>query len=269
MFAVLMLGVGGAGGYWYFAMGAEWPPTFGAQPAALPADSAGADSLALVAGDSVALAAADSAAAGSVAADSVGTPASELPPTGVLMLTGVPSLAQVTVDGQPQSGSELTVDPGSKRIQVTKTGFDTFTTTVPVGRGDTVKVAVTLTAQAAAAPVRRPTRRVDYCTDPTAVEEYNGDGSCFQTGPRAAAAPLVEVTQEVFAQNPTPVVLWVKVRSDGEAQEIKWVRQSSVRAFSLAAARFAMSQMTYSPAVRNGQQVDAWVRLALRARPQR
>jgi hypothetical protein len=110
---------------------------------------------------------------------------------------------------------------------------------------------------------------VDYCTDPTAVEEYNGDGSCFQTGPRAAAAPLVEVTQEVFAQNPTPVVLWVKVRSDGEAQEIKWVRQSSVRGFSLAAARFAMSQMTYSPAVRNGQQVDAWVRLALRARPQR
>jgi serine/threonine-protein kinase len=269
MLAVLMLGVGGASGYWYFAMDAEWPPTFGARPAALPMDSTGTDSLALVAGDSMALAAVDSAAADSTAADSVGTPASELPPTGILLLTGVPSLAQVTVDGQPQSGTELTVDPGSKRIQVTKTGFDTFTTTVPVGRGDTVKVAVTLTAQAAAAPVRRPTRRVDYCTDPTAVEEYNGDGSCFQTAPRAGAAPLVPVTQEVFAQNPSPVVLWVKVRSDGQAQEVKWVRQSNVRAFSVAAARFAMSQMTYTPAERNGQAVDAWVRLALRARPQR
>ena len=269
MLAVLMLGVGGAGGYWYFAMGAGWPPTFGAQPAVLPADSVAADSLALAARDSVALAAADSAAADSAAADSAGTPASELPPTGILVLTGVPSLAKVTVDGQPQSGTEFAVDPGSKRIQVSKTGFDTFTTTIPVGRGDTVKVAVTLTAQVAAAPVRRPTRRVDYCTDPTAIEEYNGDGSCFQTGPRATAAPLVPVTQEVFAQNPSPVILWVKVRSDGEAQEIKWVRQSSVRTFSLAAARFAMSQMSYTPAERNSQPVDAWVRLALRARPQR
>jgi hypothetical protein len=77
------------------------------------------------------------------------------------------------------------------------------------------------------------------------------------------------VAQEVFAQNPSPVVLWVKVRSDGQAEEIKWVRQSDVRAFSLAAARFAMNQMTYTAAERGGQAVDAWVRLALRARPQR
>ncbi|UCF39632.1 MAG: protein kinase [Gemmatimonadota bacterium] len=273
MLAVLALGVGGAGGYWYFAMGAEWPPTFGNAGAAVAADSVGTDSLALAAGDTVTLAAADSAGADSAVGDTARTPASELPPTGVLLLTGVPSLAQVTVDGEPQTETELTVDPGSKRIQVTKTGFDTFTTTVPVGRGDTVKVAVSLSPQAAAPPAARPTTRptrpVDYCTDPTAVEEYNGDGSCFQVEPRATAAPLVPVAQEVFAQNPTPVVLWVKVRSDGQAEEIKWVRQSNVRAFSLAAARFAMGQMTYTAAERGGQAVDAWVRLALRARPQR
>jgi serine/threonine-protein kinase len=274
MLAVLALGAGGAGGYWYFAMGAEWPPTFGERQAeVMPVDSIGGDSLSLVAGDSALLTVVDSAAAASAAADSARIPASELPPTGILMLTGVPSLAQVTVDGEPQTGTEFTVDPGSKRIQVTKTGFDTFTTTVPVGRGDTVKVAVTLSAQAAAPPAARPTARpsrpVDYCTDPTAVDEYNGDGSCFEVQPRASAAPLVPVAQEVFAQNPSPVVLWVKVRSDGQAEEIKWVRQSNVRAFSLAAARFAMSQMTYTAAERGGQGVDAWVRLALRARPQR
>jgi len=128
MLAVLALGVGGAGGYWYFAMGAEWPPTFGNAGAAVAADSVGTDSLALAAGDTVTLAAADSAGPDSAVGDTARTPASELPPTGVLLLTGVPSLAQVTVDGEPQTETELTVDPGSKRIQVTKTGFDTFTT---------------------------------------------------------------------------------------------------------------------------------------------
>ncbi len=276
MITVLLLGAGGAGGYWYFVMGAEWPPTFGAtEPAVTPADSGAVpgDSLLLAAGDSGAAAVGDSAVADSAAADPVGTPASELPPTGILLLTGVPSLAQVTVDGEPQTSNEITVDPGSKRIQVTKTGFDTFTTTVPVGRGDTVKVAVSLNpAQAAppaARPAARPARRVDYCTDPTAVDEYNGDGSCFDTGPRATAAPLVPVPQEVFAQNPSPVVLWVKVLADGTAETIKWVRQSSVQQFTVQAARFATRQMTYTPAERNGQAVDAWVRLALRARPQR
>ncbi len=57
--------------------------------------------------------------------------------------------------------------------------------------------------------------------------------------------------------------------ADGTAETIKWVRQSSVQQFTVQAARFATRQMTYTPAERNGQAVDAWVRLALRARPQR
>jgi hypothetical protein len=46
------------------------------------------------------------------------------------------------------------------------------------------------------------------------------------------------------------------------------VRQSNVQAFSTSAARFALYQMTYSPAQKGGQAVDGWVRMALRARPQ-
>jgi hypothetical protein len=60
----------------------------------------------------------------------------------------------------------------------------------------------------------------------------------------------------------------VKVRADSSVGEIKWVRQSNVQAFSTSAARFALYQMTYSPAQKGGQAVDGWVRMALRARPQ-
>jgi serine/threonine-protein kinase len=281
MVTVLLLGLGGASGYWYFGMDAAWPPFPAAGGGVVPAESTAVavdDSLGAGAGDSLALAAGDSGAAplGSGVTDdtSASVPVAELPPTGVLHLTGVPSFARVTVDGAVQTGEFITVGPGSKRIQVTKTGQDTFTTTVSVRRGDTTKVAVRLNPLVAVADTpttRRPRPRPleYYCADPvTAGDDYNAGNRCFDTGPRPLAAGLVPVRPEIAQQQPTPVRLWVKVHADGSVGEIKWVRQSNVRAFSTSAARFALYQMTYSPAQKGGQAVDGWVRMALRARPE-
>jgi len=148
----LVVGLGGVGGYWYFGMNAAWPPfaASGGGPggaAAAAGDSLGGvgDSLLLAAGDSGAVgdsgAAADSGAAGDTTA---AVPAADLPPTGIVDLRGVPSLATVTIDGDTQSSPRVDVDPGSHRVVVTKAGHDTFTTTVVVGRGDTVRVPVVL-----------------------------------------------------------------------------------------------------------------------------
>ena len=274
MVTVLLLGLGGASGYWYFGMDAAWPPFPAVDGGVVPAESttvAVDDSLGAGAGDSLALAAGDSGATDDTSAS---MPVAELPPTGVLQLTGVPSLARVTVDGDPQTGEFITVDPGSMRIQVTKTGHDTFTTTVSVGRGDTTKVAVRLSPLVAAADTpttRRPRPRPleYYCADPIqAGSDYNAGNRCFDTGPQPLAAALVPVARDLAAQQPRPVVLWVKVNADGSTGEIKWARQSNVQAFSLIAARFAMDQMSYSTARKGGQAVDGWVRLALRARHQ-
>jgi len=281
MVTVLLLGLGGASGYWYFGMDAAWPPFPAAGGGVVPAESttvAVDDSLGTGAGDSLALAAGDSgiAPADSGVTDDTGAsvPVAELPPTGVLHLTGVPSFARVTVDGEPQTGAFITLGPGSKRIQVTKTGQDTFTTTVSVRRGDTTKVAVRLSPLVAVADTpttRRPRPRPleYYCADPMqAGTDYNAGNRCFDTGPQPLQAGLVPVPPEIAQQQPTQVRLWVKVHADGSSGEIKWVRQSNVQAFTLRAARFAMERMTYSPAQKDGQAVDGWVRLALRARPQ-
>ncbi|MEE8191323.1 MAG: protein kinase [Gemmatimonadales bacterium] len=281
MVTVLLLGLGGAGGYWYFGMGAAWPPFSAAAGGVVLAESTAVavdDSLGAGAGDSLALAAGDSGAApadsGVTDDTTASVPLAELPPTGVLHLTNVPSLARVTVDGAVQTGEFITVDPGNYRIRVTKTGHDTFTTRASVRRGDTTKVPVRLNALVAAADTptpRRPRPRPleYYCADPiTAGADYNAGNRCFDTGPRPLAAGLVPVRPEIAQQQPTPVRLWVKVRADSSVGEIKWVRQSNVQAFSTSAARFALYQMTYSPAQKGGQAVDGWVRMALRARPQ-
>jgi serine/threonine protein kinase len=277
--AMLVLGLGGASGYWYFGMDAQWPPFPAAGAAVVLAEStAVAVDDSLTAGDSLSLVGGDSGvtAGDSGAADdtSSSVPAAELPPTGVLQLTGVPSLARVTVDGEVQAGEFITLGPGQKRIRVTKTGSDTFSTTALVRRGDTTKVAVQLNALVATVDTpttRRPRPRPleYYCDDPVAAgDDYNAASRCFDTAPRPLAAPMVPVEADIAAQQPSPVVLWVKINADGTTGEIKWARQSNVQAFSLRAARFAMERMTYSPAQKGGQPVDGWVRLGLRARPQ-
>ena len=279
--AAVLLGLGGASGYWYFGMDAQWPPFSVAGGAAVPAESttvAVDDSLGVGAGDSLSLVAGDSGAvsgdSGMTDDTSASVSVADLPPNGVLQLTGVPSLARVTVDGEVQAGEFITLGPGQKRIRVTKTGSDTFTTTALVRRGDTTKVAVRLSPLVAAVDTpttRRPRPRPleYYCADPVqAGDDYNAGNRCFDAAPRPLAAPMVPVGQDIAAQQPRPVVLWVKVNADGSAGEIKWARQSNVQAFSLRAARFAIEQMTYSPAQKDGQAVEGWVRLGLRARPQ-
>jgi hypothetical protein len=201
-------------------------------------------------------------------------PVSELPLTGLVMLRGVPSLATVTINGDTQSSHTVEVEPGSNRIVVTKAGHDTFTTTVPVRRGDTVRVPVVLNRlQVAAADTqptrRRPPPRTDFCSDPVEIgADYNRDNRCFDVRPAANAAPLVPVNAGIADQDPTPVVLWVKIGTDGAVQEIKWVRQSSVRQFTIQAARYAQNEMTYTAATKDGDPVEGWLRLGLRARRQ-
>ncbi len=262
MLLILILGGGGAGGYWYFVMGAEWPPTFSRteQPAVTPAESTLVDdTLQVAAGDSAAAAAADSvpAAAGdtadTAAAAAVTTPpVRELPNYGVIRLRGAPRFATVSVDGERVEGNMKTVDPGSRVVSARLTGYEDFRRTVVVKRGDTLTVTINMT------PIV-----VDYCTDPG--DSYNQDGSCYDVRPSATAAPIVPIPPQV--QEPVqPVQLWVRVKADGTAERIQWIRTSEPR-FTSAAGRFAM-QMQYTPATKDGNPVDAWFKLTLQGRRQ-
>jgi ferric-dicitrate binding protein FerR (iron transport regulator) len=69
-----------------------------------------------------------------------------------LLLRVRPQDAEVLVDGQswnaPQGDDQIVIElaEGSHRIEVRKDGFQTYTTTVQVRRGQTVRLNVGLTA---------------------------------------------------------------------------------------------------------------------------
>lgn len=72
-------------------------------------------------------------------------------PFGSLLLRVRPADAEILVDGQPWDAPEgedqfvIELSEGSHRIEVRKKGFQTYSSTVRVRRGDTVRVNVSLT----------------------------------------------------------------------------------------------------------------------------
>ena len=74
-------------------------------------------------------------------------------------------------------------------------------------------------------------------------------------------APLVPLNERIVGM-PTGVVLWVKVSMDGRPLSFQIVRHSRDPQFDRLAAGFAMS-ITYNPAQKNGQPVEAWSQVRL------
>lgn len=270
MLLLLLIGGGGAGSVWYFLLGAQWPPDFerllagGVPPPAIrgaggdPLDAAGADSVRVAPPD---LGAPDTGSRGPSVAD--------LPNTGTFILRNVPGLATVRVDGDVRTTATLNLAAGSHRIEVTMLGHEKFDTTIALARGDTVVLPVSLAPAQGGGPVpvqptpRPPARLVDVCSEPGA--DYNADNSCYDVGPspvRACVLPIPEGVEEL----PTPVVIWVQVRADSSAGRMQLQRGSSVDAFTRLAGRFARNTR-YTPAVKDGRAVDAWLRLACHAVP--
>ncbi len=269
VFVVLFLGLGGAGGYWYFMMDAVWPlpfleawmPSGGeAGPLVPPEDSSGivSDSLSLVTADSMQAGDSTTAPPDSV----VPPPASALPPTGTLVLTSVPRLARWSLDGEVQTDTILELEPGTYKIRVSRTNYETFDTSVPVGRGETVRVPVpALVRRRPVEPAPAPPK-VDYCTAPG--PDYNKDGSCYSRAPRANEAPFIPLPEGV--QGSPRAVLWVKVLADGSVGQMDWHTRSGNPVFDLAAFRYARRRMSYTPATRGGQPVASWFRLPIQGR---
>jgi hypothetical protein len=266
LFVMAFLGLGGAGGYWYFVMDAVWPLPFveallargGEDLPILPDDSLGSqvpESLLVATGDSGPTD--DSAAV----AEDTAPPPPPLPPTGVLVLTNVSSRARVSLDGEAMQGTTYVLEPRSYTIRVTRSGYQDFETSTSVARGDTVRLRVT---QTRIQPVEPPPP-VAQCTDPRSGDTYNLNSACFDQAPRPTGVPVIPLPEGV--QGSPRAILWVKVLADSSVGQMDWHTRSGNLAFDLAAQAFARRRMTYRPAVKNGQPVDAWLRLPIQGRP--
>jgi len=270
LFLLLFAGAGGAGGYWYFVLDAQWPLPWlarlglGGQGGAvvMSADTSAQDSVtALVATDSVA---ADTlAGADTVVTDTV-VPPPPLPPTGTLVVTGMPAAGELFVNEELRTDTVFALEPGTYRIRVRKPGYVDYETSVPVARGETVRPGIpALTRVAVAAKPKPAAAPVDYCARPGPT--YNTGNSCYDAAPKPNP-PLVVLPLPANAQS-LQTELWVHVSADGTVLGTEFRRQSRNPRFDLEAARFARQSVTYTPARKGGQPVQAWFVLPVWGRP--
>ena len=293
----LVLGGGGAGGYWYYFMDAEWPlPFFAHSPLLepittepgswLPPDSellAGAASILL--DDSLAPPALV-ATPESVGVSATGSIEAEDPaPTALVSNQGTlvvrtPPNGRLMIDGELVSNDSLELDAGSYKIEVERTGYEKFERTVPVGRGQTIIVPVDMVPLPQPVQVRPqptgPTRpvpppetstpRVDCATDDPAVDYFTST-ECYDTAPSPtrAARPYAPLG---YDGELSPVRLTVKVGVDGRALTVlRQRRQDAAPRLIIAASRYAQDSLQYTPALKDRQPVEAWLRLTVQFRP--
>jgi hypothetical protein len=293
----LVLGGGGAGGYWYYFLDAAWPLPFlsqtpSAEPTSLqeglelPPDSAllaGADSVLLV----------DAGASDSVdtgpTADSSGTqetaaPTEEGPPVVVsnqgTLVVRTPAGGRLLINGEAVSGDSLELDAGSYKIEIERTGYEKFEQTVQVARGQTTITPVTMVQAEQPTPTQReptgPTRpvtppqtvlaAVDCATDNPGAQYFRSD-RCYDSAPSPtrAARPYAPLG---YTGELSPVRLTVKVGVDGRAvTTLRQRRQNAAPRLIIAATRFVQDSLQYSPALKDGRPVEAWLRVTVQFRP--
>jgi serine/threonine-protein kinase len=251
-FVLLLVGGGGGGAYYYYVVLGNQPPGFleGILPTKPPQPTPAQP----VDTTTKAVAAADSARPDS-ARPQFGV--AELPNTGILTLEGLPTRAKVTVDGESKQGPRVTLDAGSRRVEVTAPGYEKFSATVAIRRGGDTVITVSMRRPTAPGGSEQPE---DVCTNPG--PHYNRNDACFDAPPRAKVAPLVPLDERIQGL-PTPVEMWVKVSEDGRGLTYQIINHSNDQLFDRTAAGFAL-QIEYNPAQKAGRPVEGWTRMLLR-----
>ncbi len=285
MVVLLLVGGGGVGGYWYFFLDAQWPPLFTRSDPTVVLVSAdilsgSAPDPLLVAGpDSSQLAAADSGASmGDSAAAEPVSPAAQLPDYGTLVIRA-PEGARVRIDGDSAKEDSLRVDTGPHVIEAERPGYEAFRETIRVGRGQTTVVVVSMTRLEERRPEPLPAREpvttrprraappptVNLCAQDTPGAEYFRTSACYDSRPSTVAAPILTVPA-TMAGAASAVELLVKVSSQGRPTRILRGRNAAASQVTLAAIQFARDSMRYNPALKDGEPVEAWLRVLVRIR---
>jgi serine/threonine-protein kinase len=242
----------GGGGFLAYKKGLIFGRTAVDSSAVPPPDSArlAADSLA-----------ADSARRATGGVDS--TPATQLPQgtPGKLVLQGaIPAEARVTMDGQRVSGTQLDLAPGTHKLEVRALGYVPYERQVLIAPGGTVTLPVALQKVRArvdsgqAAGGGGGARSCDRYEGPA----YNQDGGCFDTRPTPLTAPFIFLAAD--AEMPRRAILLVHVSADGATLEVRPFSPSNVESFNIQAQDLA-THLRWSPALKDGDPVEAWVQL--------
>jgi hypothetical protein len=269
LFLMVFLGAGGAGGYWYFMMDAQWPLPFMQQASQPDSGDVTLDSLA--AQDSLLIATGDSSEFGdstavedtTAAEDTVVTPP-PLPETGVLAVRNAGPGAQLSINGAGVQGLTHELPPGSVHVRVRRAGYVDFETSVQVARGDTVAVRVQWTR---VEPVEPPAP-VSQCEQPWTRETFNLESSCFDRPPTSNPAGPIHIIRNAAIPQRVTTSYWVEVLADGTPEGWRSTARAQDRGpFEVLALRWAQRTLTFSPATKNGRPVKGWMRVTIQGRP--
>ncbi len=292
----LVVGGGGAGGYWYYFLDAQWPLPFLTQTQAVepatPRSDLPSDSALLAGADSVLLATADPN--DSLAqTDSAGIASSEFPDTATAtaedrpvvvtnqgtLVVRTPEGGRLLIDGEAVSGDSMELDAGSYKIEIEREGYEKFEQTVQVARGQTTITPVTMarveqpaqreptgpTTPVAPPPRQRPPA-VDCNTDSPGLEYFRSD-LCYDSppSPTTVARPYAPAGYNGELQ---PVSVTVRVGTDGRGLSVmRQRRQTAAVQLVAAAMRYVRDSLQYTPALKDGRPVEAWLRVNVRFRP--
>src|SRR4029077_1770228 len=195
------------------------------------------------------------------------TPAPGPVDSGGIRVVNLPRGSDVLIDEKPVTDPVTKLAPGPHAIAISAPLHNFYADTIMVEAGKIAEVRPQLTRLGAPLPprVRRElgARGVSTCAPGPA---YNADGACFDERPKPVAAPFVPVPSDATEAPPRPSLLWVKVSPEGKTMEVQPIRPSNDAAFERDVRAFA-DQLSWYPATKGGEPVEAWTQMIFRPQP--
>jgi serine/threonine protein kinase len=185
--------------------------------------------------------------------------------SGGIRVVGLPRGSTVMIDEKPVTESVTRLPPGAHAVGVSAPRFNFYSDTVVVRPGEVLELSPPLTPLGSPVPARRgPVVRLAGRCEPG--PGYNADGSCFDERPKPVNPPFVPVPDEV-TETPRPSLLWVKVSTEGRTVDVSRLRPSNDTVFERAVRNFVWS-VTWHPALKNGEPVEAWTQMLFPPAPE-
>jgi eukaryotic-like serine/threonine-protein kinase len=191
---------------------------------------------------------------------------SAVPPadSGGIRVMNLPRGSNVLLDEQPVTEPETRLPAGRHVLAISAPQHNFFTDTIVVQPGKVTEITPQLTrlGAPAAAKGRDSTRPASTCSP---GPRYNADGSCFDERPKPVSPPFVPIPADAEG-TPRPSLLWVKVSPEGKTLEVRSLKPSSDAAFERDVRGFAQ-ELSWYPASKGGQPVEAWTQMIFRPQP--
>ncbi|HZE76477.1 MAG TPA: protein kinase [Gemmatimonadales bacterium] len=187
------------------------------------------------------------------------------PDSGGIRVMNLPRGSSVLIDEKPVTEPETRLPAGPHVVAISAPLHNFYADTIVVQPGKVTQLSPQLTRIGAPVGPRARREAAKVASTCSPGPGYNADGSCFDERPKPIAPPFVPVPADAEGM-PRPSLLWVKVSADGKTLEMQSLRPSSDPAFERDVRAFA-EQLSWYPASKGGEPVEAWTQMIFRPQP--